>query len=368
MEKVRFVGLDVHARSIAIAVADSDGTPPENLATIPTDTQLLLKKLRKLGPLKSLSCCYEAGPTGFGLCRDLLAAGIKCIVVAPSLVPVQTGDKVKTDKRDAVKLARFLRSGDLEGIYVPEPATEAMRDLERARDDAKKAERAARHQLGKFLLRHGRLYEEAKSTWTKAHLEWIRAQKFEAAAHQRVLVDYLKTVEDATERVAKLTGNITELVETWSMKPLVMALQSMRGVQLMTAVIIAAELGNLSRFKSAPELMAFLGLVPSEHSSGESKKRGRITRTGNSHVRRVLVESAWSYRFRPSMSKAIKKRNQGVSEPVKKIAWKAQERLHGRYQKMMLKGKPKQKTVVAIAREMAGFIWAIGNEPKLLAN
>ena len=366
MEKVRFVGLDVHSRSIAIAVGESNGVQPENLATIPNDTQLLLKRLRKLGPLKSLRCCYEAGPTGFGLQRDLKAAGIDCIVVAPSMVPAQAGDRVKTDRRDAVKLARFLGSGDLTGIYVPEPATEAMRDLERARDDAKKAERVARQQLGKFLLRHGRLYEEGKSTWTKAHFEWIRGQTFEAVAHQKVLVDYLKAVEDTTERVTRLTANITELVETWSMKPLVKALQSMRGVQLMTAVIIAAELGDLKRFQSAPELMAFLGLVPSEHSSGESKKRGRITRTGNGHVRRVLVESAWSYRFRPSMSVAIRKRNEGVSAGVKKIAWKAQERLHERYQKMMLKGKSKQKTVVAVAREMAGFIWAIGNEPQLM--
>ncbi len=183
-----------------------------------------------------------------------------------------------------------------------------------------KAERVTRQQLGKFLLRHGRLYEEGKSTWTKAHFEWIRAQTFEAVAHQKVLVDYLKAVEDTTERVARLTKDITELVETWSLKPLVKALQSMRGIQLITAVIIASELGDLKRFKSAPELMAFLGLVPSEHSSGESKKRGRIARTGNGHVRRVLVESAWSYRFRPSMSVAIRKRNEGVSDNVKSSA------------------------------------------------
>jgi transposase len=367
MEKVRFVGLDVHSRSIAIAIAEAGDGAPQNLATIPTDTGALLKQLKKLGPLKSLRVCYEAGPTGFGLCRDLKAAGINCVVVAPSLVPVQHGDRVKTDRRDAVKLARFLRSGDLTSIYVPEPETEAMRDLERARDDAKNAQRAARQQLGKFLLRHGRLYE-GKSAWTKAHIEWIRTQQFEQQAQQRVIVDYLKTVEDANTRVERLTKDIAELAEKWSLAPLVKALQALRGVQLTTAVIIAAELGDLKRFKSAPELMAFLGLVPSEHSSGESKRRGRITRTGNKHVRRVLVESAWSYRYRPSMSGAIKKRNEGVSDEVRKVAWKAQGRLHNRYTRLMEKGKTKQKIVVAIAREMSGFIWSIARQPQLLAN
>jgi transposase len=367
MEKVRFVGLDVHARSIAIAVGEADGLMPQNLATIANDTPQLIKRLRKLGPVTSLRCCYEAGPTGFGLSRDLKAAGVDCIVVAPSLVPVQSGDRVKTDRRDAVKLARFLRSGDLTAIYVPDEATEAMRDLERARDDAKKAERVSRQQLGKFLLRHGRLYE-GKSTWTPTHLDWVRKQKFDQAAQQRVLIDHIKTVEDNTERVSRLTRDIGELVESWSRAPLVKALQALRGVQLITAVTIAAELGELARFKSAPELMGYLGLVPSEHSSGEGKRRGRITRTGNGHVRRVLVESAWAYRFRPSMSWAIRKRNEGVAPGVKKIAWKAQQRLHGRYQKLMARGKGKQKTVIAVARELAGFIWSIGRQEQLLAS
>jgi transposase len=366
MEKVRFVGLDVHSQSIAIAVGEANGLQPENLATIPNDTGLLVKRLGKLGPLSNLRCCYEAGPTGYGLCRDLKAAGIDCIVVAPSLVPVQSGDRVKTDRRDAVKLARFLRSGDLTGIYVPEPATEAIRDLERARDDAKKVERVCRQQLGKFLLRHGRRYD-GKSAWTAKHLEWVRKQQFEHEAQQRVVVDNLKAVEDAGERVNRLTKDIAELVESWSLAPLVKALQALRGVQLVTAVIIAAELGDLARFNTAPELMGYLGLVPSEHSSGESKRRGRITRTGNGHVRRVLVEAAWAYRYRPSMSIAIRKRNEGVAPEVKKIAWKAQQRLHGRYQKLMGRGKTKQKTVVAVARELAGFIWSIGHQKQLLA-
>jgi len=227
MQKVRFIGLDVHKESVAIAVADGDGSAPENVATIPNDTAVLVKRLKKLGlPGTRLRCCYEAGPTGYALCRALREAGIDCIVIAPSLVPTTAGDRVKTDRRDAVKLARFLRSGDLTEVHVPDAATEAMRDLERARDDAKKAERTARHQLSKFLLRHGRRYE-GKTSWTGVHVDWIRKQGFEHEAHNRVLVDYVQTVENATARVERLTKDIVELVESWSLRPLVKALQAL---------------------------------------------------------------------------------------------------------------------------------------------
>jgi transposase len=359
MKTLRCVGLDVHKDSIAIAVAEAEGGEPSLVGTIPNDTRLLLKQLKRLGKGNRLRCCYEAGPTGYGLHRDLNAAGVSCIVVAPSLVPKQVGSRVKTDRRDAVKLARFLRSGDLTSVAVPDPATEAMRDLERAREDAKNVERVARHQLGKFLLRHGRIYP-GKTNWTRTHLEWIRKQRFEHEAQQRVLTDYLHTVEQSAERVEQLTHDIAELVETWRLAPLVKSLQALRGVQMMTAVIIAAELGDLSRFESAPKLMAYLGLVPSEHSSGESRQRGHITRTGNGHVRRVLVEAAWAYRFRASLSSAIRERSEGVPRPIKEIAWRAQQRLHRRYARMSVRGMCKQKTVTAIARELAGFVWAIG--------
>jgi transposase len=367
MEKVRFVGLDVHKESITIAVAEDDGSAPENLATVPSDTAALVKRLKKLGVGSKLKCCYEAGPTGFALQRALSAAGIECVVVAPSLVPQKAGDRVKTDRRDAVKLARFLRSGDLTEVHVPDAATEAMRDLERCREDAKRVERAARHQLSKFLLRHGRIYE-GKTSWTGTHLDWIRRQAFEHEAHNRVLVDYVQAVETASSRVERLTKDIVELVETWSLRPLVHALQALRGVQIVTAVILAAELGDFARFASAPSLMAYVGLVPSEHSSGESQKRGRITRAGNGHVRKILVESAWSYRHRPAMSRAIRKRHEGVAPAVKAIAWKAQNRLHRRYQKLLGRGKNKQQTVTALARELAGFVWSIAKQPQLLAN
>ena len=362
METVRFVGLDVHADSIAIAVAEPGRGEPSGLATIPNDSVMLLKRLRKLGRVK---CCYEAGPTGFGLHRDLKAAGIDCVVVAPSLVPTKAGDRVKTDHRDAVKLARFLRSGDLTEIHVPEQATEAMRDLERARDAAKRAERASRHQLSKFLLRNGRRWP-GKTAWTNKHLEWIRAQHFEHEAQERVLDDYLKTAQDCSARVERLTKSIVELVESWSLRPLVKALQALRGVNVVAAAVLAAELGDLARFETAPKLMGYLGLVPSEHSSGEARQQGRITRAGNTYARRILVEAAWAYRFRARQSAAITARSQGVSEEVQRIAWKAQERLCARYARLTARGKNKNRTVVAIARELTGFIWAIGRQPKLL--
>lgn len=364
MENVRFVGLDVHADSIAIAVAEPGRGEPGALAIIPNDRALLLKRLRKLGRVK---CCYEAGPTGYSLQRALTAEGIECVVVAPSLVPTRSGDRVKTDRRDAVRLARFLRSGDLTEVHVPDEATEAMRDLERAREDAKKAERVARHQLGKFLLRHERRYS-GKTAWTVTHLEWIRAQHFAHEAQQRVLEDYLRTVEDQGERVERLTKSIAELVETWSLRPLVKALQALRGISLISATVIAAELGDLARFESAPRLMSYLGLVPSEHSSGEGRRQGRITRAGNGHARRILVEAAWAYRFRARQSRAITERSAAVSPEVRRIAWRAQERLCAKYRKLTARGKNRNKTTAAIARELAGFVWAIAREPKMLAH
>jgi transposase len=277
---------------------------------------MLLRQLRKLGRIQ---CCYEAGPTGFGLQRELARNGIDCIVVAPSLVPQQASNRVKTDRRDAIKLARFLRSGDLTKVHVPEPATEAMRDLERARGAAKRAERTARHQLGKFLLRHDRRYP-GKTAWTRMHLDWgIRAQKFEHEAQNRVLVDHLKAVEEASARVESLTKSITELVEEWSLAPLVKALQALRGIRLVRAVVIAAELGDLKRFAKPTQLMGFLGVVPSEHSRGDVKRRGRITKAGNGHVRRILVEEAWAYLSWPIRSSAQEEpTKQGISrsQPV----------------------------------------------------
>ena len=324
----------------------------------------VVKKLRGLGKKGPLRCCYEAGPTGFTLARRLCEEGIDCMVVAPSLIPRQPGVQIKTDRRDAEKLARFLRSGDLTAVHVPDAATEAMRDLERARQDARNAERVSRHQLSKFLLRHDRRY--MGGSWTEAHLGWIRAQQFEHEAHNRVLVDYVHAVEQGAERVARLSQDIAELVESWSLKPLVKALQAMKGIRLLTAVTIVAEIGDFSRFARPAQLMSYLGLVPSEHSSGQSVRRGGITRSGNKHARTALVESAWSYRFKPARSAELRRRSAGVSAEVRAIAWKAQARLHGRYVRLMARGKNKQRTVTAVARELAAFIWDIARQPNLL--
>ncbi len=364
-KSLRFVGLDVHKDSITIAVAEEGREPAYVYGEVLNDWEILKRALRRLGAKSSLRCCYEAGPCGYGLYRKMKQAKIECVVVAPSLVPVQSGNRVKTDRRDATKLAHFLRSGDLTEIFVPDEEAEALRDLERAREDAKNAERAARHQLGKFLLRHGRHWD--RTNWTRNHLDWIRRQKFEHQAQQRVLTDYLKTVEDATERERQLTKDLAELVKQTKLYPLIRALQAFRGIQLITAVTIAAELVDLQRFSSPRQLMAFLGLVPSEHSSGENQRRGRITRAGNGHVRRILIEAAWSYHYQPNMSKAIRKRNEGVAPGVQRLAWKAQKRLHKRLYHLLRKGKSGQKAITAVARELAGFIWAVGQQPAWLA-
>ncbi len=362
---IRYVGLDVHRDSIAIAVAVADGKPAESLGTVPNDIPKLIKRPLRLGPAASLRCCYEAGPTGFGLARRLREAGIACEVIAPSLVPVQPGARVKTDRRDAEKLARYLRSGDLTPIHVLDPATEAIRDLERARDGAKRAERAARHQLAKFLLRHGRWFE-GRSTWGPAHLAWLAKQQFGNKAQQDVMNDYREAVELATARVGRLTVRLAERVATWEKAPLVTALQALRGVDLVSAATLVAEVGDFRRFRSATELMSFVGLVPSEHSSGGSRRQGRITGTGNGHVRRILVESAWHYRRQPRMSKAIRARNDKVSAAVRAIAWKAQQ-LHKRLSRLTGNGKPATRAVTAVARELVGFVWAIAREEVLPA-
>jgi transposase len=362
---VIYVGMDVHKDTIVIAVAREGREAAENWKTIPNEGVRLRKAMKTLVRNSDvLRVCYEAGPTGFGLCRHLREAGIDCIVVAPSLVPGKPGDQVKTDRRDARRLAHFLRSGDLTEVYVPEEAVEAIRDLERARDDAKCAERVARHQLSKFLLRHDRHWEY--TTWTLKHRDWIRTQKFAYPAQQRVLEDYLKAVEDLAERVARLTSALEELVQETTLAPLVKALQAFRGISMVSAAIIAAEVGDLRRFATPGQFMSYVGLVPSEDSTGKRRRQGAITRCGNSHLRRILVEAAWHYRHAPVMSKELRRRNQGVVERVRHIAWEAQKRLNKRLYHLIHKGKSTQKAVVALARELAGFIWAVGQEETLL--
>ena len=281
-------------------------------------------------------------------------------------MPQQTGDRVKTDRRDASKLARYLRSGDLTAVYVPDEIDEAMRDLVRARSDAKKALHTSRQQLNHFFLRHDRRFD-GKSRWTKVHFEWLRKQHFEHPAQECVLADYLRAVETAGERIRRYDNDLATLVPQWKLCPLVTALEALRGVSLVAATVIVAEFGDLRRFESASQLMAYIGLVPSEHSSGKSQRKGRITRTGNGHARSVIVECAWSYRFPPRMSPEISKRQEGVSAAVQQIAWRAQQRLYRKYTTLLGRRKNIQQTVTAVARELVGFIWSIGQQPELLA-
>lgn len=363
---VRYVGLDVHADTIVIAVAEEGRAAAKVLATIPNCWKTLHARLKLLAAKGQLLICYEAGPTGYVLYRKMRSAGFQAQVIAPSLIPQKSGQGVKTDRRDAAALAHFLRSGDLTQVWVPDEAGEALRDLSRAREAAKKTELAARQQLGKFLLRHGRRWE--LSTWTKKHFDWIRGQKFEYVAQQRVLADALRAVEDATARVERLEQDLKELApKVQHLWPIIRALQAMRGIAFVSAVTLISELGDLRRFGSARQLMAYLGLVPSECSSGLTQRRGSITKSGNSHARRILVEAAHHAARPTTTSKILRERQQGLAPEVIRIAHKAQQRLHQRFFTLLHKGKSKPKVVVAIARELAGFLWAIAQQPQLLA-
>jgi transposase len=355
---VRYVGLDVHKDTIVMAVAEAGAQPAEIYATLAHDPAAVLSRLRKLGPLPSMIVCYEAGPTGYELYRFLNAAGVQCHVVAPSMVPTQNGNRVKTDRRDARRLAHFLRSGDLTAIRVPDEHTEALRDLTRSRDDAKRAERTARHQLSKFLLRKGCRFE-GKSHWTLAHWAWIKRQTFAHEAANRVLTDSIRTAERATQRVQGLTLDISQLVASWALAPLVKNLQAFRGIQLVTAAGMAAEVGDFHRFATAGQFMAFVGLVPSEHTSGPKRRQGGITKSGNRHLRRLLIEAGWHYYRTPlRVSAELHARRVGIPQAVIDIADKALQRLGVKSYRMKQGTKPPNKIVTALARELAGFVWA----------
>jgi transposase len=361
MSNVRCIGLDVHAETIAVAVAEPDGEV-RSLGVIPNRPESLRKLVKKLGPAAQLRVCYEAGPTGYVVYWQLTALGVSCEVVAPTLVPTKAGDRVKTDRRDALKLARSYRAGDLTAVWVPDAAHEALRDLVRAREAAKKDQLRARHRLGKFLLRHGRRPPTAIQAWTQRHLTWVKTVHFEHAAQEATVLDYLHEVEHMAGRVERLERAIDEAVKTAPerMRVGIEALQALRGIAQVSAVTIVAEVGELSRFTNPRQLMGYSGAVASEDSTGDRIRRGGITKTGNAHLRRVVIEAAWAYRFRPAVGRALRKRQATVSPEVTAIAWKAQHRLHTRYRHLTARGKCKQELVTAIGRELLGFIWAIG--------
>jgi transposase len=361
MSNVRFIGLDVHAETIAVAVAEPDGAV-RALGVIPNRPESIRRLIKKLGPTDQLRVCYEAGPTGYVLYWQLTGLGVKCEVVAPTLVPVKAGDRVKTDRRDALKLARSYRSGDLTAVWVPDAAHEALRDVVRARESAKKDQLHARNRLGKFLLRQGRRPPTGMHAWTQAHLAWVKTVHFEHAAQETTLLDYLHEVEHMVERVARLERAIDDAVKTAPerMRAVIEALQALRGIAQVSAVTIVAEVGELSRFPNASQLMGYSGAVGSEHTTGERTRRGAITKTGNAHLRRIVIEAAWAYRHRPSIGATLRRRQTAVGPEVKAIAWKAQHRLHARYRHLTMKGKYPQEAMTAVGRELLGFIWAIG--------
>jgi transposase len=361
MKNVRFIGLDVHAQTIAVAVAEPGGEV-RSLGTIPNRPESVSKLLKKLGKPGELRVCYEAGPTGYVLYWQLTKLGVHCEVVAPTLVPVKPGDRVKTDRRDAEKLARCYRAGDLTAVWVPDAQHEALRDLVRAREAAKQDQLRARHRLGKFLLRHGRRAPEGTTSWTGKHMQWINEQHFEQLAQEQTLLDYRHEVEHAGERIQRLEKAIDAAIETMpeKMRAVIQGLQSLRGIAKISAVSLVAELGEISRFDKPRQLMGYSGAVSSEYSTGQDIRRGPISKAGNAHVRRIAVEAAWAYRHRPAVGAGLAARQAGASPEVKEIAWKAQHRLHGRYSKLATKGKAKQKVITAVARELLGFVWAIG--------
>ncbi len=361
MSKVRFLGLDVHAETIAVAVAESNGEV-RRYGVIPNQLDAIRRMVKKLGPAAELRACYEAGPTGYVLFWELTGLGVSCEVIAPSLVPTKAGDRVKTDRRDAEKLARSYRAGDLTPVWVPDAAHEALRDLVRAREDAKQDQQRARHRLSKFLLRHGRWPEVRMKSWTKMYMEWLKRKvHFDEPALEATLLDYVHEVEHAAERIVRLEKAIAEAIEKSApeLRAVIAALQALRGIAMLTAVSIIAELGILSRFTTPRQLMGYSGLVPSEFSSGHRTQRGGITKTGNAHLRRVIVEAAWAYQHRPWVGGYLRKRQKGLDPEIVEIAWKAQNRLHTRYKKLAARGKNKNQIVTAVGRELIGFIWAI---------
>ena len=363
MEKlITYVGLDVHKETISVALAD-DGDRGEaryfgKIANRAQALSTLSAKLSRKG--RALRFCYEAGPCGYGVHRHLTGLGHDCAVVAPSMIPRRPGDRVKTERRDCLGLAKLDRAGELTAVWVPEPEHEALRDLVRARGAAVRALRRARQQLSGFLLRHGRV--RRGKNWTLAHRRWLATLRFEHPAQQIVLEDYIQAVEDAQARRDRLSAEIEVLVPSWSMAPVAGALQALRGVALVTAVTLLAEVGDLTRFGSPRQLMAHLGLVPSENSSANKIRRGGLTKAGNAEARRVLVEAAWCYRLPARVSPCLLKRLQGLPKEVRDIAWKAQVRLCARYRRMCVQGKDAPVVTAAIARELLGFAWAIARE------
>jgi transposase len=361
--KLAFVAFDSAKDKHAVAIAE-DGRDGEvryfgEIENSPDAVKKFVAKLRRR--YDQLHFCYEAGPTGYGLHRQLTDLGYVCDVVAPTMIPKRSGDRVKTNRCDAVTLVKLLRAGELRTIWVPDTVHEAVRDLARAREAAMRDLKVKRQQLLSFLLRHGRSFPDGKN-WTKMHARWLTAQKFAHPAHQIVFQDQIEAINAAQVRLASLEQQLRDIVPTWTMAPVVAAYQALRGVSFLVAATFVAEVGDVRRFTTPQQLMAFLGLVPSERTTGDTVRRGSITKTGNGRARRVLVEAAWTYRYSARVSQTLQDRVKGLPLAVRTIAWKAQVRLCARYRRLIANGKKPAVAATAIAREIAAFLWAIGHQ------
>ena len=360
-----FVGIDAAKARNAIAVAEGGrGGEVRYLGEVDASEQGMRRLVARIAAkYDRVHFCYEAGPTGYGLHRLITGLGHDCTVVAPSLIPRKPGDRVKTNRRDAVALARLLRAGELTPVWVPDEGHQALRDLVRARAAAVQTLRVHKQQVAAFLLNHGRHFPR-KTPWGARYMRWLQEQKFAHPAHQIVLQEAVEAVRLARERVLRLEKLIEELLPAWSLAPVVTALQALRGVNLIVAVTFVAEIGDLRRFESPRHLMAYLGLVPSERSTGDTVRRGGITKAGNGRVRHLLVESAWTYRHPPRVGAKKLAQMQHVPPKVREIAWKAQSRLTARYRALAARGKRLTVVCTAIARELAGFMWAVARESR----
>ena len=358
-----YVGMDVHKESIAVAyIANAHHAEVIYLGSIGTrqcDIDRLIRQLQSKS--KELVFVYEAGPCGYWLYRYLTKRGHVCWVVAPSLIPQKAGDRVKTNRRGAVQLARLMRSGDLTPVHVPQVEDEAIRDLSRAREDVLHDLKTAKHRLKAFLLRHDIRYT-GRATWGPAHLRWRSEVVCPTPAQQIVFQEYVHAVTEHTERLQRLERELQEHIQTWRLRPVVDALQALRGVQFTVAVTVIAELGDLARFDKPSQLMNYLGLTPSEYSTGDHRRQGAITKTGNAHARRALIEGAWAYRYPAKVSRHLQLRLEKLPQPIQAISWKAQVRLCKRYRQLIARGNHANRVVVAIARELSAFMWAIAQQ------
>lgn len=356
----KFIGLDVSKNTIAVAIAEPGREAPTFYGTITHKLEAVKKLIRKLGPAENLEVCYEAGPTGYVLFHWLTLMGVECRVVAPSLIPERAGDHVKTDKRDALRLAQLLRAGELTYVHVPTPEQEALRDYVRSREDAKEDLYRHRKRVLSFLLRRQIFHPESiKRRWSRDHREWLNSLKWERDLDREMFQEYLQAIRESENRLERIDKNIIEYVEKGTLGPIVQALQALKGIALVSAVTLVAEIGSFRRFRNPAMLMAYLGLVPREHSTGLSTRRGGITKSGNRLARTTLIESSWSYRYQPAVGRELKKRLEHLPAEFHDISWRAQNRLCKKYRKLLMRGKPSNVAVTAIARELVGFIWEI---------